>query len=77
MELIPAILLGLGAFLMLPDRPAEAKWLTPEQRDWLTRQLEVEAVPLSVFVGSPISGALLHLDGMLNLRGWQWLFSST
>ena len=26
------------------------------------------AVPLSVFVGSPISGALLHLDGMLNLR---------
>ena len=32
------------------------------------------AVPLSVFVGSPISGALLHLDGMLNLRGWQWLF---
>ena len=42
MESIPAILLGLGAFFMLPDRPAEAKWLTPEQRDWLTRQLEAE-----------------------------------
>jgi ACS family tartrate transporter-like MFS transporter len=42
MESIPAILLGLGALFMLPDRPAEAKWLTPEQRDWLTRQLEAE-----------------------------------
>lgn len=32
------------------------------------------AIPVSSFVGSPISAALLQTDGMLGLRGWQWLF---
>jgi ACS family tartrate transporter-like MFS transporter len=32
------------------------------------------AMPLANFIGSPISGALLGLDGRLNLHGWQWLF---
>jgi MFS transporter, ACS family, tartrate transporter len=32
------------------------------------------ASPLSNVVGLPISAALLHLDGHLGLRGWQWLF---
>jgi D-galactonate transporter len=32
------------------------------------------AIPASSFLGSPISGALLGLDGMLGLHGWQWLF---
>jgi MFS family permease len=29
---------------------------------------------LAGVIGSPISGALLHLDGMGGLAGWQWLF---
>jgi len=29
---------------------------------------------LAGVVGSPISGALLHLDGVGGLAGWQWLF---
>ena len=32
------------------------------------------AVPISIAIGSPISGALLTMDGVLGLRGWQWLF---
>ncbi|MDZ7770652.1 MAG: hypothetical protein U5K38_17085 [Woeseiaceae bacterium] len=32
------------------------------------------AVPLSIAIGSPISGALLTMDGLLGLHGWQWLF---
>jgi D-galactonate transporter len=32
------------------------------------------AIPLSTVIGSPISGALLGLDGFFGLRGWQWLF---
>ena len=32
------------------------------------------AIPLSSVISSPISGALLGLDGMLGLRGWQWMF---
>lgn len=31
------------------------------------------AIPLSSFFGSPLSAALLTLDGMAGLRGWQWL----
>jgi MFS family permease len=31
-------------------------------------------VAISGALGGPISGALLGLDGMLGLRGWQWLF---
>ncbi len=32
------------------------------------------SVPAAGLLGSPISGALLNLGGMLGLRGWQWLF---
>ena len=31
------------------------------------------AIPLSSFFGSPLSAALLTLDGTAGLRGWQWL----
>jgi MFS family permease len=31
-------------------------------------------IPLSSAVGSPLSTALLYLDGVFGLRGWQWLF---
>ncbi|WP_250291065.1 MFS transporter [Streptomyces atroolivaceus] len=39
---VPAILLGVVAWFYLIDRPADAKWLTPEERDWLTRELAAE-----------------------------------
>jgi ACS family tartrate transporter-like MFS transporter len=32
------------------------------------------AQPLSLFAGSPLSGALLGLDSLWGLHGWQWLF---
>jgi len=32
------------------------------------------AIPVSSFLGSPISAALLGTDGWLGLRGWQWMF---
>jgi ACS family tartrate transporter-like MFS transporter len=32
------------------------------------------AIPVSSFLGSPISAALLGIDGWLGLRGWQWMF---
>src|SRR2546425_5068936 len=32
------------------------------------------AIPLSTVLGSPLSGALLGLDGWLGFKGWQWLF---
>jgi MFS transporter, ACS family, tartrate transporter len=32
------------------------------------------AIPLATVIGAPISGLLLGLDGILGLKGWQWLF---
>ncbi|WP_050424005.1 MFS transporter [Bradyrhizobium tropiciagri] len=32
------------------------------------------AVPVSTAIGAPISGLLLGLDGVMGLKGWQWLF---
>ena len=32
------------------------------------------AIPVAGLVGSPISGAILYLDGVLGLAGWQWVF---
>lgn len=38
-EAVPAVLLGVLAFFLLPDGPARANWLTPQQRAWLTERL--------------------------------------
>lgn len=32
------------------------------------------AIPAANFIGSPISGAILSMDGWLGMRGWHWLF---
>ncbi len=32
------------------------------------------AIPASSFIGSPLSGLLLGLDGVLGLAGWKWVF---
>ena len=32
------------------------------------------AAPLSTALGSPLSAALLEMNGVMGLRGWQWMF---
>ena len=48
-------------------------WFPAEQRAKIVGIFMV-AIPVSGFVGSPISAALLGLNGVLGLAGWQWLF---
>lgn len=36
--------------------------------------LFMACIPLSSAIGSPLSTSLLYLDGMMGLKGWQWLF---
>jgi MFS transporter, ACS family, tartrate transporter len=48
-------------------------WLPAEYRARILATFTV-SIPVATFVGSPISVALLGLNGLLGLRGWQWLF---
>ncbi|MCD2097353.1 MFS transporter [Rhodococcus rhodochrous] len=42
-EGLPTVIVGVVTFFYLTSRPAEAKWLTGEQRRWLVRSLDAEA----------------------------------
>ncbi|MGA7793739.1 MAG: MFS transporter [Candidatus Acidiferrales bacterium] len=48
-------------------------WFPSEYRARIVGMFTV-AIPVSSFLGSPISAALLDVDGWLGLRGWQWMF---
>jgi D-galactonate transporter len=42
LEAIPALILGVVIWRYLTDSPAQARWLKPEERDWIERTLERE-----------------------------------
>jgi MFS transporter, ACS family, tartrate transporter len=46
LEGLPAILLGIVAFFFLTDWPRQARWLTTEQQQWISRKLKQQK-PLS------------------------------
>jgi MFS transporter, ACS family, tartrate transporter len=48
-------------------------WFPAEERARIIGLFTV-AIPVSSFLGSPLSAALLGTDGWLGLRGWQWMF---
>jgi ACS family tartrate transporter-like MFS transporter len=40
LEGVPAIVLGIAALFVLPDWPRDARWLRPDERDWITARLD-------------------------------------
>ena len=42
LEAIPAIVMGIACLFVLPNGPAQARWLTAEQCSWLTEKLAQE-----------------------------------
>jgi MFS transporter, ACS family, tartrate transporter len=50
-----------------------AAWFPAQYR---TRMLAwfLVGIPASSLIGGPVCGALLQMDGILGLAGWQWLF---
>lgn len=48
-------------------------WFTAERRATVTGLFYMGA-PLSFVFGSPLSGLLLDLNGLMGFHGWQWMF---
>jgi MFS family permease len=48
-------------------------WLPANYRGRLIALFGI-SIPAASFIGSPLGGVFLSLDGSLGLRGWQWLF---
>ncbi|MEQ1716187.1 MAG: MFS transporter [Hyphomicrobium sp.] len=48
-------------------------WVPAGKRAAVTA-IFMAAAPLSVVLGSPLSAALLELNGLYGLKGWQWMF---
>jgi ACS family tartrate transporter-like MFS transporter len=48
-------------------------WFPARQRAAVTA-IFMAAAPLSTVLGSPVSGALLEMHGILGFAGWQWMF---
>jgi ACS family tartrate transporter-like MFS transporter len=64
LEAAPAVLLGIAAIWLLPDRPAQAAWLAADERVWLEEKLreEREAVAAQSHINPPWWQPLLDVD---------------
>ena len=47
-EGIPAVLLPIVVLFVLPDKPRDASWLTPAEKDWLEHELEHDREKIAV-----------------------------
>lgn len=62
LEGIPAVLLGIACLFVLTDRPEHAKWLSDEQRNWLTGRLADEAARKTAIGHISLWKLLRHKD---------------
>jgi len=60
LEGLPAVVLGFVVLGFLTEKPMEAKWLSAEQRQWLSRRIESEHVEAHARHGLQLRAALLH-----------------
>jgi MFS transporter, ACS family, tartrate transporter len=68
-EGFPAVLLGVLALWVFTDRPEQASWLSPDERQWLTRTMDAERAARNA--------ANVHSSLMSSLtNGKVWLLSS-
>jgi D-galactonate transporter len=59
-EGLPAVGLGFVVLAFLTDKPTEARWLTPEQREWLSARIESEHAEAERKHGFSVLQALQH-----------------
>ena len=82
LEGIPAVALGFVTLFYLTERPREAKWLRPEEREWLATELDKEQASKPVGIsawralGNPqalLLGVILFLGLNSNYGVGLWL----
>jgi MFS transporter, ACS family, tartrate transporter len=60
LEGLPATILGFVCLFTLTDRPEQAKWLTPEERSWLTEVLASERQAIAAKHSSKLKDAFTN-----------------
>src|SRR3954452_23732540 len=67
-------LLGAAEAGFFPGIILYLSYWFPARRRAAVTALFMAAAPISTALGSPLSGALLEMHGVLGLAGWQWMF---
>ena len=68
------MLVGIAEAGFLPGLLLYLTYWFPAQYRGRANALFMIAMPVTMALGSLASGYILNLDGVLNLKGWQWLF---
>ncbi|BDH45530.1 4-hydroxyphenylacetate permease [Salmonella enterica subsp. enterica serovar Choleraesuis] len=68
------IIVGITEAGFLPGILLYMTWWFPARFRARANALFMVAMPVTMMIGSALSGYILAMDGMLNLKGWQWLF---
>ncbi|MBF6639762.1 MFS transporter [Rouxiella badensis] len=67
-------LLGVAEAGFFPGIILYLSYWFPATRRAQVTAIFMAAAPLSTVLGSPLSGALLEMHGMMGYAGWQWMF---
>ena len=65
LEGLPAVVLGIVTIFYLTDRPHQAKWLTPDECNWITTELEQEKRAQQALHSYSLWEALRHREVIL------------
>jgi len=68
------VLLGIAEAGFFPGALLYLTYWIPQRERGRTGALFMMAAPVALIIGPYLSSALLALDGVAGLRGWQWLF---
>ncbi|PLR39677.1 4-hydroxyphenylacetate permease [Chimaeribacter californicus] len=68
------MLVGIAEAGFLPGILLYLTWWFPARYRARANALFMIAMPVTMMIGSLVSGYILALDGVWHLKGWQWLF---
>lgn len=67
-------LVGLAEAGLLPGIIYYMGYWFPQKHRARANAIFLAALPIALMVGSPLSGLILQMDGVLGIAGWRWLF---